>query len=305
MYIPFSRIARRLVYIGFTLVTAACVAAAGTLKYDYKNLQVGDAKSARVVLNMRTGDLNVQGGAQDLLNAKFTSNVSAWNPEVSYTVESGIGLLSIRQPDTPAYVLGETQYEWDLKFTKDLPIDLQARVASGNVNLQLGEMDVTRLDAGTANGNLALAMPGIYHLSDFTIDTTNGDVQANLSGSYTMPALNLLASDGKIDAALTGIFDLPILNLQTVNGDIQADLTGQWLTNMQVDIGSESGNITLKLPADVGVSASVSTNSGQINAAGWTLQNGSYVNAAYGQSPVTITISAAVVNGNITLESGQ
>ena len=297
------RKARWLVYLVFVLIVAACVA--GTVKYDYKNLQAGEAKSVRVDLKMHTGDLNVQGGAQDLLNAKFASNVPGWMPTVSYSVDNGVGLLSIQQPDSPKYVLGETQDQWDLKLKKDLPIDLQARVASGNMDLQLGEMDLTRLDASSSNGNLTLNLPGTYDLSDFTIDTTSGDIKASLPGSYTLPALNLLASNGKIDAALTGKFNLPILNLQTVNGDIQADLSGKWLSDMRVDVSSESGSIVLTLPADVGVSAEVSTNSGQINAPGWIYQDGSYVNAAYGKSAVTVKISAAVVNGDITLEIAQ
>ena len=300
MHKKFLRIAAWPVYLVLTLLVAACVA--GTLKYDYKNLQAGEAKSARVDLKMHTGDLNVQGGAQDLLNAKFASNVPGWMPTVSYSVDSGVGLLSIQQPDNPKYVLGKTQDQWDLKLKKDLPIDLQAQVASGNMDLQLGEIDLTRLDASSSSGNLTLNLPGTYDLSDFTIDTTSGDIKAGLPGSYTLPALNLLASNGKIDAEMTGKFNLPILNLQTVNGDIQADLSGQWLTDMRMDVSSESGSIVLKLPADVGVSAVVSTNSGQINATGWTYQDGSYVNAAYGKSAVTIRISAAVVNGDIKLE---
>lgn len=303
MHNKFLRIARWSVYLAFALVAAACIA--GTLKYDYKNLQPGDAKSAQVVLKMRAGNLNVQGGAEDLLNAKFASNVPGWMPEVSYTVDNGVGLLSIQQPDNPKYVLGETQYQWDLKLEKDLPIDFQAHVTSGNIDLQLGEMELTRLDASTSSGSLALNMPGTYDLSDFTVDTTNGDLKASLAGSYTLPALNLLASNGKIDAALTGKFNLPILNLQTVNGDIQADLTAQWLSDVLVNVSSESGEVVLKLPSDVGVSADVSTNSGQINAPGWNFQDGSYVNGVYGKSPVTIKITAAVVNGDITLELAQ
>jgi DUF4097 and DUF4098 domain-containing protein YvlB len=303
MHRRFSKIARPLIYLAFTLLAVACVAS--TLKYDYKNLQAGEAKSARMVLKMHTGDLNVQGGAQDLLNAKFASNVPGWMPEVSYTIENGVGLLSLQQPENPRYVLGKIQYQWDLKLKKDLPIDLQARLTNGNLDLQLGEMDLTRLDASTSSGNITLNLPGNYDLSDFTIDTTSGDVKASLPGSYTLPALNLLASNGKIDAALTGKFNLPILNLQTVNGDVQADLTGRWLTNMRVNVSSESGGIFLKLPTNVGVSATASTNSGQINAPGWTYQDGSYVNDAYGKSAVTIQISAAVVNGDITLELAQ
>lgn len=303
MQLQVSKIARWLAYLTVALLATAC--AVGVVKIDYQNLQAGDAKSAQVVLKMHTGDLNIQGGAQDLLNAKFTSDVPGWKPQVSYTVNNGTGLLTIQQPGSPSYVLGQTQYQWDLNLKKDLPIDLQAHTDSGNMDLQLGEMELSSLKASDLNGGLTLNMPGDYQLSNFTVNTSQGDLNASLSGSFTMPDLNLLASDGKLNAAFTGKFNLPILNLQNVNGDIQVDLTAQWLEDARVNVGSRSGDITLKLPKDVGVSVYASTNSGQINAPGLTMQGEHYVNGAYGKSPVTLQIAVAVVNGNIDLQLAQ
>ena len=79
------------------LLLAGCVpeARVGALQTESQSVELGDAKSVRVQIDMGAGDLKVKGGAEKLLEADFAYNVARLKPEVQYTN----GTLVVRQPD--------------------------------------------------------------------------------------------------------------------------------------------------------------------------------------------------------------
>ena len=79
------------------LLLAGCGSKArvGALQTESQSVELGDAKSVRVEIDMGAGDLEVTGGAEKLLEADFTYNVAKLKPEVEYTD----GTLVVRQPE--------------------------------------------------------------------------------------------------------------------------------------------------------------------------------------------------------------
>src|SRR5215212_5988323 len=69
----------------------------GKMQSEAKSVDPKNAQSARVQLKMGAGELNVTGGADRLMEADFSYNVSGWKPEVSYDVSGGEGKLVVNQ----------------------------------------------------------------------------------------------------------------------------------------------------------------------------------------------------------------
>jgi hypothetical protein len=67
----------------------------GELVTKSESVELGDAESVQVAVNMAAGVLAVSGGANELLEADFTYNVEELEPEVEY----GGGALTVSTPD--------------------------------------------------------------------------------------------------------------------------------------------------------------------------------------------------------------
>jgi len=130
------------------LLLAGCApkARVGALQTESQSVELGDAGSVRVEINMGAGDLELTGGADKLMEADFTYNVAKIKPEVMYTD----GTLVVRQPDSdgmPA-LPGITDFrnEWDLRLNNEVPMDLSVDMGAGTSNLQLAGLSLTGLD---------------------------------------------------------------------------------------------------------------------------------------------------------------
>jgi len=69
----------------------------GKMQRDAKSIDPKDAQSALVQLKMGAGELNLTGGADQLMEADFSYNVSDWKPKVSYDVSGEKGELVVKQ----------------------------------------------------------------------------------------------------------------------------------------------------------------------------------------------------------------
>jgi predicted membrane protein len=62
------------------------------------------------------------------------------------------------------------------------------------------------------------------------------------------------------------------------------------------------GSVQILLPNDVGVKVDVTGGLGQVTALNLSREGGSYVNAAYGESPVTINLAVEGGIGQVDME---
>jgi len=106
-----------------------------------------------------------------------------------------------------------------------------------------------------------------------------------------------------VDADLNGNYSsLSNVDIDLSSGNAFIDLSGNWERDAQVELAASSGQITLRLPQDVGVYVDAHTSSGNIKANGFRLDGDNYFNDAYGESNVTIHVKATVSSGNIELQ---
>jgi hypothetical protein len=163
------------------LLLASCVSSdddrVGELQSESQSVELDDADAVSVEIKMGAGDLQVTGGAQELLEADFTYNVAKLKPEVEFTD----GTLVVQHPDVRGYRtlqdITDFRNEWDLRLNNDVPMNLSLEMGAGTSDLQLADLSLTGLDI-----NLGA--------SESTIDLS-GDWRDDLQASIEVGAAEL------------------------------------------------------------------------------------------------------------------
>lgn len=287
------------------MVSGCATIEVGELQTESRTVELENADSVDVELDMSSGEMNIAGGADKLLNAEFRYNVAAWKPEISYNIVGSQGKLIVRQPRVEGIVGPNARNEWDLAINEDIPMDLRIDMSSGNCDFNMDSSLLKTLEIDSSSGNVDAILIGNQSLlQEVNIDMSSGAASLDLSGDY--PSLSMMtieSSSGNVDADLNGNYSLlSSVDIDLSSGNAFIDLSGNWESDAQVELAASSGQITLRLPQDVGVYVDAHTSSGNIKASGFRLDDDNYFNDAYGESNVTIHVKATVSSGNIELQ---
>jgi predicted small secreted protein len=209
----------------------------GEMQRESRSIQAQDAQAVRSKLQMGAGELNITGGADQLMEGEFSYNVSNWKPKVSYDVSGERGALTVKQGSGGGVRLGgDARNEWDISLNDEVPTDLVVEMGAGESDLDLDSLTLTGLD------------------------------------------------------------------LQMGAGKTTVDLTGDYAQDFDASIQGGVGEATVLLPSEVGVKAKAEGGLGKINAKGLKREGDSYVNDAYGNSVVTLSVDVQGGVGQINLE---
>lgn len=233
-------------------------------------------------LRMYAGNLNIRGGAEKVVQADFDCELEAWQPDVQYKVEGGVGHLSIFQPQTQTRLQRRIQNEWDIRFGNNLPLDLAVQLNAATADLHLNELPLRGLDLELNAGKLSTTLVGHYPLLtqlDFQFNAVKADLQ--LSGGFP----NLKFIDFEVNA-----------------GRAMLDFSGLWTHSQDIAIESNATWITIKLPRQVGVRVLSSSSLSMLRHTGLTRRDGEWVNEAYGRSDITLRFDLETNVGKVDFE---
>ena len=153
--------ARLLAVFGAAALLGGCdfgSVATGETRSETVSLDLGEAKSARVELRMGSGELNVGAGTPKLIEGKFTYNVPDWKPVVDYRAGAA-SELKIAQPSSTGS-FGNTVNGWDLKLNTEVPLEVTANLGAGEANLELGRLNLSRVDMNIGAGEVTMDLRG-------------------------------------------------------------------------------------------------------------------------------------------------
>ncbi len=207
----------------------------GALRTESKSVELGDARSVRVEINLGAGNLEVTGGAEKLLEADFNYNVAKLKPEVEYTD----GTLIVRQPDVSGMPdlrdITDYKNEWGLRLYDDVPMDLSVDVGAGFSNLHLAGLSLTGLDVTLGAGTYTLDLSGDWARDlNVTIDAGAATITVLLPREVGVH-VNVESGPHTIDA--TGL---------TQDGDVYTNAAyGVSEVTMQIDMDAGIGTINL------------------------------------------------------------
>jgi hypothetical protein len=226
-----------------TIVAGACgtrpggTQQVGKMQSESNSVALENAKSARTQLKMGAGELNVTGGADQLMEADFSYNVADWKPKVNYDVSGEKGELIVKQGSAEgARLSGDARNKWNLRLNDEVPTDLVVQMGAGESDLDLDSLTLT-----------------------------GGDLQMGA-------------------------------------GKTTVDLTGDYAQNFDASIQGGVGEATVLLPSEVGVKAKAEGGLGKINAQGLQTVGDSYVNDAYGESDINLSVDVKGGVGEINLK---
>ena len=112
--------------------------------------------------------------------------------------------------------------------------------------------------------------------------------------------LNIALKTGKANLHLGGM-SLSALEIETGASDVTVDLTGNWRSDLTAHILGGIGKTTIRLPDDVGVIVDVRGDA-SVNSNGLIRGGNTYVNNAFGESDMTLSIDIVSGFGEINLE---
>ena len=99
-----------------------------------------------------------------------------------------------------------------------------------------------------------------------------------------------------------GGLNLTGLDVEAGIGATDVDLSGAWTRDLDARIESGVGEVTVTLPTDVGVRVEADQGLGDVDAEGLIKDGDVYVNAAYGESPVTLHLEVDGGVGEVNLK---
>jgi len=203
-------------------------------QHTAQTVDLQGAKTAHASVEMGAGQLNINGGANHMLDADFTYDGTFDAPRVDYHVDGGVGQLSISQNSHSTH-FGRSQNDWILRFGKDIPLDLKVDMGAGQGNLHLRDVPLTRLDLHMGAGQMDLDLTG-DRKTDLTADIEGGVGQANI---------RLPKNVGVIAHASGGIGSINVRGLKHDGGSYTNDAYGKSPATIHLKVEGGIGEITL------------------------------------------------------------
>jgi hypothetical protein len=238
-----------LAFLFTLLVTGAVLAGAcgtqpggtpqvGKMQHESKSVDPKDAQSARAQLKMGAGELNLAGGADQLMEGDFSYNVSEWKPEVSYDVSGDEGKLLVKQGGSEGSNLtGEARNEWEIRLNDELPTDLVVQLGAGESNLDLGSLRLMGLKLQMGAGKTTVDLTGDYAKS----------FDASIQGGVGEATVMLPSGVGVKAKAQGGLGKINAEGLNRVGDSYVNDAYGESDVTLNVDVQGGVGQINLEV----------------------------------------------------------
>jgi N-terminal domain of toast_rack, DUF2154/Domain of unknown function (DUF5668) len=192
------------------------------------------AKSATARLNMGSGQLTINGGAADLVDADFDFGRSFDDPRVDYSVSDGVGHLTIEQGGNSVH-FGNARNDWNLRFSKDIPLDLRVDLGAGQGNLHFRDVPLTNLDLNMGAGQVDVDLTG-DRTADMNVDIEGGVGQANI---------RLPKNVGVVAHASGGIGSIDVRGLKHDGDTYTNDVVGKTKATIHLKVEGGIGQIVL------------------------------------------------------------
>ena len=193
---------------------------------------------------------------------------------------------------------------------------------AARVELEMGAGELT-LGGGAsdlAQANFTYNVDAWKPIVSFTVTNGTGKLiirqpsfgvsaAATIRNEWDISLNNTLPTDLKVQlGAGKSTLDLSSLVLSAVDvecgaGETAIDLSGVWTKSAIIKISGGVGQLSVRLPKDVGVRVKADTGIGNTNANGLSKDGNVYTNATYGTSPITLDLDIEAGVGEIRLDS--
>jgi hypothetical protein len=210
---------------------------AGSGKHGHENevVEVQGAKAVRMTVHMPSGELYVQGGASRLMEGDFYQGPSWSAPSVDYSVENGIGTLSINQ-QSASQLMTNSDNTWRLKVSNEVPLELEVDVGAGRGDLNLAKVDLTRLEVNIGAGQANIDLTG----------ERLKDLQAEIHGGVGEAVVRLPKNVGVVATVHGGLGSIDVHGLKEDDGEYTNAAYGKSPNTIRLTVEGGIGHIKLE-----------------------------------------------------------
>jgi hypothetical protein len=206
------------------------------LQHLSRAVELQGAKSVHASLEAGSGELTINSGLTDLVDADFDFASSYETPRVEYNVANGAGELRISQDNGGTHThFGSHDNKWNLRFSKDVPLELKIEMGAGRGDLHLHDLQVNRLDVSMGAGQVDLDLTG----------DRKKDLAANLEGGVGQATIRLPKNVGVIAQASGGIGSINAHGLRHNGDDYTNDAYGKTPATIHLKVEGGVGEISL------------------------------------------------------------
>jgi hypothetical protein len=205
----------------------------GPERTETRSIELDKSEEVRVDLRMGAGELRVQGGADSLMEARFTYNRLRLRPEVSYMTGGFRGRLTVQEPSHVGSA--NPRYIWDLRFNNQKPLDMEVNCGAGETRLDLGDLTLRRVNVEMGVGRLKMDLRG----------TPKSDYDVNVRGGVGEATIYLPENVGIEADVEGGIGGIHAPGLEKRGGRYVNDSYGRAKTTVRLDVRGGIGAINL------------------------------------------------------------
>ncbi len=202
---------------------------------ESRTVPLAGAESARVQIELGAGELRIDGGSGQLLDADFRYTGTDAKPQVKYDVTGARGYLTVRQPALESVNFGHARNFWDLRLNDRVPLDLRVNLGAGEGTFKLGGTVIRRLDIEVGAGELKLDLKGMWEQ----------DLTAQITGGVGEATVQLPRETGVRVRARGGIGGIRAQDLRRHNGYYVNDAYEKAGPKLRIEITGGIGQINL------------------------------------------------------------
>ena len=160
-------------------------------------IELDDVQKASATIAIYNGDLSISGKSQQaLLISEFHYNLKYLFPEITYVVQDGEGKLKIIQKENKKAFFDKIENKWSLIFNREVPIELDIAMGSGDNQLDLSAINLTELKIAIGAGESFIDLTGNYER----------DIHIYLVGGIGRTSINL-PNDAGIRLLINGVLN--------------------------------------------------------------------------------------------------
>jgi len=207
------------------------------MRHTSKVIPRGHAKTVNAKIEMHSGELNIDGGSADLVEANFDQQDGAGDPQVEYSESNGEGDLKVWVENSdPQFVFPSHEgNRWDLKFGSTETLALRVDMGAGQGNLHLQGLPITRMDLHLGAGQMNVDLTG----------PRKEDLTGEIDGGVGEAQIRLPRDVGVMVEAHGGIGSIDTHGLHKDGGQWVNDAYGKSGATIRLKVQGGIGHIVL------------------------------------------------------------
>lgn len=209
----------------------------GEIQEETRTVELGEAESAEIDLDIGAGQLKIYGGARELMEGTFIYNVERWKPRIDYAISGTRGLLRIRQGKVSGVPIGKKQNKWDISLNNDVPLEIRIDFGAGEGKLDLRGLNLESLDIDMGVGSLTVDLA----------DEWKRDLEVSIDGGVGSATVYLPVDVGVRVNVDKGIGSVHARGMIKEGHVYTNDAYGKTDVSIDMDIEAGIGSINLKL----------------------------------------------------------